>query len=76
MRRVGPTTWWRNCVGDSTPAQLSNSITVSAPASIWAERYSTVTSSSNAMMRPNSSGCAWAMVRVAAKSREPEPSTM
>ena len=38
IARVGPITSRSNSAGGSTPAQLSNSITHSAPASTWAAR--------------------------------------
>ena len=76
MRRVGAMTCRPNSSGDSTPDQLSNSISASAPASAWAERYSTVLSASRSMSAVNSAGSPCAMPRTPAKSLEPPPSTM
>ena len=54
MIRVGSITQTWNCDGGRIPDQLSNSMTASAPASIWADRYATVASTIVAINCPKS----------------------
>ena len=58
IRRPGSITWRSNCAGGNSPAQLSNSITASAPASICAHSMVAVASVSRSISRSNSAGSA------------------
>ena len=75
--RVGPITWARNCDGGSTPAQVSNSITASAPGldlrrQIDDRRLGQQVDQRREQRRDRHRPGA----RVAAKSCDPPPSTM
>ncbi len=56
MRCAGATAKSSKSAPCSDPAQLSNSLTTSAPASIWRERYSIVASVSRSMSASKTAG--------------------
>ena len=56
IRCAGATQCLRNSDGDSTPAQESNSISASAPATTWADKYSIDASVRTSINRWNTAG--------------------